>query len=393
MPDVRKTIFTFITVVVVPLLFFGLLELGLMAAGVGTSFNYFRKIDIDGITHYQDNPDFADQFYPKSLNIDPRESTFSAESDPERLRVYILGGSAALGFPHKNHGVDRLLETQLRAALPSRKIEVINLAMTSINSHVVYAIARSIPKGSADFAVILMGNNEVVGPYGPGTLNQNFLHNITLIRSVQSLKRTRLWQALDSLIQRIRPTDAMQELEWEGMQMFTSHAVPHDDPRMAGVYSHYEDNLSDVIDILRNKGVHVLLSSVPVNLRHSAPFLSVHKPELTDDQLDEWRDLTARGVQSADSENWTDAIAAFQAALAIDPGHADSHFRIATAFENTGDFDAAKTHYVRALDLDTLRFRADTRINQIIKEVAASVDSETLSFVDSAAAFEKVSQP
>jgi hypothetical protein len=188
-PDVKKTIFTFITVVVVPLLFFGLLELGLMAAGVGTSFNYFRKIDIDGITHYQDNPDFADQFYPKSLNIDPRESTFSAESDPERLRVYILGGSAALGFPHKNHGVDRLLETQLRAALPSRKIEVINLAMTSINSHVVYAIARSIPKGSADFAVILMGNNEVVGPYGPGTLNQNFLHNITLIRSIQSLKR------------------------------------------------------------------------------------------------------------------------------------------------------------------------------------------------------------
>ena len=393
MPDVRKTIFTFITVVVVPLLFFGLLELGLMAAGVGTSFNYFRKIDIDGITHYQDNPDFADQFYPKSLNIDPRESTFSAESDPERLRVYILGGSAALGFPHKNHGVDRLLETQLRAALPSRKIEVINLAMTSINSHVVYAIARSIPKGSADFAVILMGNNEVVGPYGPGTLNQNFLHNITLIRSIQSLKRTRLWQALDSLIQRVSPTDAMQELEWEGMQMFTSHAVPHDDPRMAGVYSHYEDNLSDVIDILRNKGVHVLLSSVPVNLRHSAPFLSVHKPELTDDQLDEWRDLTARGVQSADSENWTDAIAAFQAALAIDPGHADSHFRIATAFENTGDFDAAKTHYAHALDLDALRFRADTRINQIIKEVAASVDSETLSFVDSAAAFEKVSQP
>ena len=36
-------------------------------------------------------------------------------------------------------------------------------------------------------------------------------------------------------MQKIRPTDAMQDLEWEGMQMFTSHGVPHDDPRMASL--------------------------------------------------------------------------------------------------------------------------------------------------------------
>ena len=116
-PDVKKIAFTFITVVVVPLLFFVLLELGLTVAGVGTSFDYFHEIDIDGQPHYQENPDFADQFYPPSLNIGPLENTFVKERDPELVRVFILGGSAALGFPHKNHGFDRLLETQLRAAL------------------------------------------------------------------------------------------------------------------------------------------------------------------------------------------------------------------------------------------------------------------------------------
>ena len=393
MPDARNVAFTFITIFVIPLLFFMLLELGLAVAGVGKSFDYFHDIDIDGHPHYQENPDFADQFYPPSLNISPRENTFTVERRPELIRVFILGGSAALGFPHKNHGLDRLLATQLRAALPLRDIEVINTAMTSVNSHVVYAVAQSIPKDSADFAVILMGNNEVVGPYGPGTFNQNFLANISVIRGIQALKRTRIWQALASVVQHLRPTDAMQELEWEGMQMFTNNGVPQDDPRMAGVYSHYEDNLTDIIDTLRSKGMHVILSSVPVNLRHSAPFLSVHNPDMSIDRLDQWRELTRRGAEKADQENWGESAAHFKAALEIDPGYADSHFRLATTLENLGKFPESRTHYERAVDLDALRFRADTTINQIIRNVAASVESGVLSYVDSAAEFAQTSQP
>ena len=393
MPDVKKIVFTFITIFVIPLLFFVLLEFSLKVFDVGTSFDYFHEIDIAGQPHFQENPDFADQFYPPSLNIGPRENTFTEERSPELIRIYVLGGSAAKGFPHKNHGLERLLATQLRAALPSRKIEVINTAMTSVNSHVVYAVARSIPENSADFAVILMGNNEVVGPYGPGTFNQNFLANITLIRGIQALKRTRTWQALDSLIRQVKPTDAKEDLEWEGMQMFTTHGVSHDDPRMASVYGHYENNLTDIIEVLRNKGIHVVLSSVPVNLRNSAPFLSVHSPELSNEQVNQWRELTRSGAQSSDTENWGQAVTHFQAALEIDPDYADTHFRLATAFENLGDFQEAKTHYERALDLDALRFRADTKINQIIQKVAASVESDTFSFVDSAAAFEEASQP
>ncbi len=393
MPDVKKIAFSFITVVIVPLLFFGLLEIGLRVAGVGTSFDYFHEIDIDGESYYQENPDFADQFYPPSLNIGPVENTFAVERSPDRVRVFVLGGSAALGFPHKNHGLDRLLEAQLRAALPARSVEVINLAMTSVNSHVVYAVAKSLPADSADFAVILMGNNEVVGPYGPGTFNQNFLANTTTIRGLQALKRTRIWQTLDGLIQQLRPTDAMQDLEWEGMQMFTNNGVPHDDPRMAGVYRHYENNLADTIDALHRKGMHVLVSSVPVNLRHSAPFLSIRSPDLSQEQLDRWRQRTRQGAESADEANWDDAVTHFQAALEIDPEYADTHFRLATALENLGRAQEAKTHYQRALDLDALRFRADTRINQIVAEVASSIESDAFSFVDNAAAFEAASQP
>ena len=298
-----------------------------------------------------------------------------------------------MGFPHKNHGLDRLLAMQLKAAFPSRRIEVINTAMTSVNSHVVYEVARSIPENSANFAVILMGNNEVVGPYGPGTFNQNFLANLTLIRGIQALKRSRIWQALDGFILQVKSADAKQDLEWKGMQMFTDQGVSHDDPRMASVYSHYENNLTDIIETLRDKGIHVLLSSVPVNLRHSAPFLSMHSQGLSEQQLDQWRELNDRGSESFAEERWDDAITAFQATLEIDPDYADTHFRLATAYENLGKFEKAKTHYERALDLDALRFRADTRINQIIQKVAASVANDAFSYIDSAAAFEVASQP
>jgi tetratricopeptide (TPR) repeat protein len=392
-PRIKHAIFTFIAIFVVPLLFFVLLELGLTVLGVGKSFDYFHKVDINGLPHYQENPDFADQFYPPSLNIGPSENTFAEERSPDLLRVYVLGESAALGFPHKNHGLDRLLAAQLQAALPSRRIEVINTAMTSVNSHVIYAVAKSIPDNSADFAIILMGNNEVVGPYGPGTFNQNFLANIGLIRGIQALKRTRTWQALHSLILQVRPVDAQQELKWEGMQMFTGHAVPHDDPRMESVYANYEENLVGIIETLRAKGMHVVLSSVPVNLRHSAPFLSIHRRDLSEVRLNQWRESTRKGAQSADQGNWDDAIAHFQAALAIDPDYADTHFRLATAFENASQFQQARTHYQRALDLDALRFRADTKISQIIQQVATRSGNDAFSFVDSAAAFEQASQP
>ena len=44
---------------------------------------------------------------------------------------------------------------------------------------------------------------------------------------------------------------------------------------MSAVYEHFEGNLRDIVDTLNAKGMHVVLSTVPVNLRQSAPFLSI----------------------------------------------------------------------------------------------------------------------
>ena len=393
MSQARNALFTIITAVVIPLLFFVLLEGVLRLVGVGTDFNYFNEIEIEGEIYYQENIDFADQFYPASLNVGPLQNTFAKTASDNRLRVYVLGGSAAMGFPHKNHGVDRLLAAQLNALFPDKEVEVINTAMTSVNSHVVYQVAETIPANSADVAVILMGNNEVVGPYGPGTFNQNFLSSLGAIRTLQWAKRLRIWQWLDQAFQGAQPSDAKTDLEWQGMQMFVENGVAESDPRMIDVYAHFEANLRDTIDILSSKGMHVVLSSVPVNLRHSAPFLSMTDNALSPELSQRVSDLKARAAAQSRNLQWRAASTLWQQAIEIDPGHADSHFQLATSLERQGDHLGAKRHFERALDLDALRFRADTKINDRIRVVSKDYPSASLSFVDSAAAFDRASMP
>ncbi|MEL0152045.1 MAG: tetratricopeptide repeat protein [Halieaceae bacterium] len=393
MSQIKNTLFTTITVVVIPLLFFVLLEGILRLAGVGTHFDYFNEIEINDEVYFQENINFADQFYPPSLNVGPLQNTFIKKPSDDRLRVFVLGGSAAMGFPHKNHGVDRLLAAQLNALFPDKDVEVINTAMTSVNSHVVHQVAETLPADSADFAVILMGNNEVVGPYGPGTFNQNFLSSLTAIRTLQALKRTRLWQWLDNTFQEVQATDAKADLEWQGMQMFVENGVAESDPRMDDVYEHFDANLRDIIDVLSDKGMHVILSTVPVNLRHSAPFLSIENESLAAEQREQVSVLRERATAQSRNQKWKAAATLWREVIALDPGHADSHFQLATSLERQGNHIDARRHFERALDLDALRFRADTHINARIKAVAKDYPDSAISFVDSAAAFDHASAP
>ncbi len=389
----RKTIFGFIAVVAVPACFFATVELVLKGVGSGKSRDYFNTIEIEGEHYFQDNRHFIEQFYPASLDIKPLENTFAADRDDGVLRIFVLGGSAARGFPNPAHGFSRQLQTLLREALPDRRIEVINTAMTAINSHVVYAAAKSFPEGVADFAIVLLGNNEVIGPYGPGTFNQGFLSNMGLIRAMQALKRSHLGQAFLAGLGSFDNTDHKKDLQWKGMQMFTNESVPLDDPRLETVYAHYRRNLADIVGTLQDKGAHVILSTVPVNLRDSAPFASEPPEGRSPEQLEKLQALTAAAATKAAAQEWVGAVADYSTALTLAPRSADLYFDLAAAQEQSGDYVGSAGNYARALDHDTLRFRADSRINGTVRELAAGADPAKLSFVDSDLVFKTRSEP
>lgn len=140
---------------------------------------------------------------------------------------------------------------------------------------------------------------------------------------------------------------------------------------MRVVYEHFARNLAAILDLGRRSGSTVLLATVPVNLRDSPPFASQHRPGLSAGQLDEWDKCFGRGRQAQDARQFAEALAAYREAGQIDAEFAELAFRRAVCELALDQTNAAPSDFLLARDLDTLRFRADSRLNQTIRRVAA----------------------
>lgn len=74
----------------------------------------------------------------------------------------------------------------------------------------------------------------------------------------------------------------------------------------------------------------------------------------------------------------------YRKAAEIDSEYAELQFRMARCLSALGDYTGAREAYRRSRDLDTLHFRADTRINDVIRHVAQAgqdaklVDAEAI---------------
>jgi tetratricopeptide (TPR) repeat protein len=154
------------------------------------------------------------------------------------------------------------------------------------------------------------------------------------------------------------------------MGMFMGNEVAADDPRLPAVYDNFRQNLSDICDVARRAGAGVVLSTVAVNLKDCPPLSSQHRADLSAKELTQWKALYETGVQFEEKEEWREAIAKYEAAAKIDDRFADLSFRQGRCLAALGRWEKAREQYVLARDLDVLRFRADSRINAIIRDVA-----------------------
>jgi tetratricopeptide (TPR) repeat protein len=102
----------------------------------------------------------------------------------------------------------------------------------------------------------------------------------------------------------------------------------------------------------------------------------MHREGLTPSELRSWNELVQQGGELESSASYAGALQKYVAASKIDDHYAELEFRIARTLRAQGDFAGAREHYMRARDLDTLRFRADSRINDINRSVATSSGAE-----------------
>ena len=313
---------------------------------------------------------FAAPFFPPGMIKTPQFFSISAQKAPHTYRVVVLGESAAMGDPDPAYSFSRYLEVMLRQRYPGTHFEVVNTGMVAINSHVSRIMAEELAQYHPDLYILYAGSNEVVGPYGPGTVLASSSLSLPIIKASIFLRSSRVGQLL-------RGSGNNQQTEWRGMEMFLEKEIRADSPRMEPAYRNFQSNLRSITEIAKAAGAKVVLSTVATNLRDSAPFASLHQDELSAEDLATWTAFVEEGEELERKGAAAEALRLYLTAAGIDNTYAELHYRIARCEMAVGDFSAAKRHYVQARDLDTLRFRADSRINDVIRSVAVSSGAGT----------------
>ena len=368
----------------VTLVFFLLLEGVLRLLGLGYPVEFFVPAPTGSKGVMVENREFSRRYFSRPLMRVPQTTALSREKQPGTTRIFVFGESAAEGDPAPSFGLARMLEVLLEDRFPGRRFELINTSVTAINSHVIRPIALECAALQGDIWVVYMGNNEVVGPFGSGTIFGPQAPPLPLIRGNLWVKSTRIGQVMDDLMQ--RAAAGQRPESWGGMEMFLGQQVALTDPRTESVYAHFRSNLDAILDAGVSSGAKVVVATVGSNLRDCPPFASLNRGELDAEQRAEWDRLFQAGVQAEAGRLLEQAIGKFEEALKIDDQHAELNFRLARCLAAAGRPHEAARHFTRARDLDTLRFRCDSRLNEIIREVTADSSRKGVRLADVEAA-------
>jgi tetratricopeptide (TPR) repeat protein len=303
---------------------FCLVEAFLRLAGMGFPPSFF----IDRAGGYSViNFRFGRLFYPEELVRGAYPAKFRTVKDPDTFRVFVLGESAAAGFPDPAFSASRILSAKLRRACPERSFEVINTGVTAMNSHAVRLIAKELARYQPDAVIIYMGNNEVVGPFGPGSVLGGSVPSLAMARALIGFRSTRLGQALQSCVDVL--LRAARPAGWGGMEMFVSEQVKPDDAALDVVYRNFTANLHEILADFQARAIPVILCTVASNLTGCPPL----------------------GAVSADDHN-----------------HAEAAYQEGLASLRSGSTEQGMALLRFARDADQLRFRADSVINKTIRQ-------------------------
>ena len=251
---------------------------------------------------------------------------------PERaFRVFVLGESSTAGFPYpRNVTFSRYLRDVLRDVLPSDSVEVINLGIAATNSFAMADIVADVQSQHPDAIVIYSGHNEWYGALGVGS-SESWTLSPSLIRTALRVQHFRIGFALRQLMVAVRRRSGAPVLDSTAVSLMETLARDKDIPLDGAGYrqglTQFGENLDFVVGRFRKTGIPVFVGSLASNLRDLPPLYSPKN------------------------------------------GPADSVYRAARALFATGDTARARDAFVRARDLDVVRFRAPTAFDSVVKSV------------------------
>ncbi|MFP4281748.1 MAG: hypothetical protein ACLFU2_03920 [Opitutales bacterium] len=358
-------------------LLLGGLELALRLGNFGHSTRFYEeRLGAGFAPILRENPSFAAPWFRPGLAPRPLPFILPAQKEERSYRLFVLGASAAQGDPEASFSLARQLDVLLSEAYPEIHFEVVNAAVPAINSHVVRRIATDLAALEPDLFIAYMGNNEVIGPFGPASLHTPSLESAFAIGVVTTLRASRTGQLFARLFE--DPGDL--SAEGSGREMIPP-PIRHDDPSLLGVRKRFAANLEAIVRSGARAGARTLLCTVLTNQEDFAPFLAEHRTSLTAAEKQAWESASNAGDAARARGQVTTAVAHYRAAAAIDDTHAGLAFRLGRALLASGEHAPAAQWLARAQELDTLRFRTTAAFNEVVVQTARKA-SESAVLID-----------
>lgn len=333
-----------IILILIPIIVLTLLEVTLRLFNYGIDTKLFVPTPNENSVYYGVNLNVGRRYFTEgSFNPSPRKDLFLRVKPEGSYRIFILGGSTTAGFPYGNNVTfPRILHRRLLNAYPNKKIEVVNLSMTAINSYTMLDFMDEVLEQQPDLILIYAGHNEFYGALGVSSMESlgKIRGVVKLFLNLQSYKTYGLIRNITVDLLGLIRNSSEENKKSDKTQTEMAKIVGNKEIPLGGdIYElgkkQFYENLTEIFEIAKNAGVKVLVSELVSNIRDQKPFVSIED-----------------GSTPSAYEKYNEA----------------------KLLESKEKFEEAKKAYYSAKDLDALRFRATEEFNEVINSTANKFD-------------------
>ena len=317
---------------IIPICVILILEVGLTISNYGNDLRLFTESELYP-GYYEINQDVNLRYFSKVQNTSPTNDIFLIEKPDTCYRIFVFGGSTARGFPYQvSMSFPRILYYRLQDAFPSKRIEVVNLSAAALSSYSYNDMLNEVLKMQPDAILLYGGHNEYYGALGVASAES--AGNVKWIKKLRlQLIRFRTFQLLQNTFTKIASIFSTNKTDLYGTLMeriVKDKYIPLNSPLYDKGVRQFEENITEFVRKAGQNNIPVVLSELVSNLNDQSPFKS-------------------------DSINEFSAI---------------NYYNEAKKLEKEGKFVKAKELFVKAKDLDLIRFRAPEVFNDFLNRIA-----------------------
>jgi tetratricopeptide (TPR) repeat protein len=371
----KKQPLFYVIAILLPFLFLLTLEGLLRLSGFGNTYPLFIESSYKP-EYLQANPEIVKRFFHQpefAPPVGPDTFLFKKDKKPNSLRIVLMGGSSAAGFPYGRFGSPAaMLHQQVKAHFPNSDIEIISVAMASINSYALLDFIDEVIQIKPNAVLVYAGHNEFLGIMGVGSVyasKGSHAANLTFLK----LKELRIFQLVQSFyklfFQSFETIDHSDKSRTVMASVAKEKSIEFGSDLFERGLAQFEQNMMTIQSEFARANVPLYISTIASNEKDLSPFSSNNSPEV-EQLLDNTKPRSHRRIIQ-------------QGLKLLEKGHqsADLAYEVAHAMLSESD-ERAAAYFKLSADYDLLRFRAPSIFNQIIQELGTKnastfiVDSE-----------------